>query len=286
MYIEGEGFSNIYKEVCKNLLENGEVVSPRHMPTTEIKGVIIKILNPRTRILNKNVRKISLPFAIGEWLWCMSGRKDLEMIQYYAPSYNKYSDNGIILNGAYGPRIKRNLEKIINLLKSDCDTRRAVIPIYDKADVGLKSNDIPCTLTLQFMIRNNQLDMFTNMRSNDVYLGLPYDVFNFTMWQEYIASLLNINIGTYTHMVGSIHFYEKDRQKIIKASQAENIEENYMPEMPKDNIECQIKELIEIEDKLRKNVLISNNSFNDYFQFLINELKKYNIKKFSQVKAQ
>ena len=168
MYIEGEGFSNIYKEVCKNLLENGEVVSPRHMPTTEIKGVIIKILNPRTRILNKNVRKISLPFAIGEWLWCMSGRKDLEMIQYYAPSYNKYSDNGIILNGAYGPRIKRNLEKIINLLKSDCDTRRAVIPIYDKADVGLKSNDIPCTLTLQFMIRNNECNDKIKVLENEI----------------------------------------------------------------------------------------------------------------------
>lgn len=66
MYIEGEGFSGVYVKLCKHLLENGEVVSPRNMPTTEIRGVTLKILNPRTRILNKDVRNVSLSFAIGE----------------------------------------------------------------------------------------------------------------------------------------------------------------------------------------------------------------------------
>lgn len=281
MYIEEEGFSSIYIKLCKYLLENGELVSPRHMPTTEIRGVTLKILNPRTRILNKNVRNVSLSFAIGEWLWCMSGSNDLNVIQYYAPSYNKYSDDGAKLNGAYGPRIKSNIKKIINLLEEDKNTRRAVIPIYDKKDVGLDSNDIPCTLELQFMIRDNKLDMFTNMRSNDLYLGLPYDVFNFTMWQEYIASLLNINIGTYTHHVNSMHFYEKDKQKIVKASEVENPEENIMAEMPKENIEYQINRLIKMEEKLRKNLEIYDENQDDYFQFLINELIKYNRKKYA-----
>ena len=281
MYIEGEGFSGVYVKLCKHLLENGEVVSPRNMPTTEIRGVTLKILNPRTRILNKDVRNVSLSFAIGEWLWCISGSDKLDVIQYYAPSYGKYSDDGIKLNGAYGPRIKNNIKKIVDLLEKDKNTRRAVIPIYDKKDVGLESNDIPCTLDLQFTIRDNKLDMFTNMRSNDVYLGVPYDVFNFTMWQEYIASLLNINIGTYTHCVNSMHFYEKDRQKILKASKIKEPEEYIMENMPRENIEYQIDNLIEIEEKLRKNLEINNTGYDNYFQFLINELIKYNRKKYA-----
>lgn len=93
--------------------------------------------------------------------------------------------------------------------------------------------------------------------------------------------MLNINIGTYTHHVNSMHFYEKDRQKIVKASEVENPEENIMAEMPKENIEYQINRLIKMEEKLRKNLEIYDENQDDYFQFLINELIKYNRKKYA-----
>ena len=281
MYLEGEGFSNLYIKLCSNLLEKGQIVSPRNMSTQEIEGVIIKILNPRTRILNSDVRNISLPFAIGEWLWCITGRQDLEMIQYYAPSYFKYSDDGITLNGAYGPRIRKSLDKVIKSLQTDKNSRRAVIPIYSEKDAGLDSKDIPCTISLQFLIRDNKLDMCTNMRSNDIYLGLPYDVFNFTMWQEYIACKLNINIGTYTHIVSSMHFYEKDRSKIVKAAESKNISEIVMQEMPKDDIENQINRLAQIEEKLRKNIEYNKEEKAPYFELFVTELENYSKKKHS-----
>lgn len=278
MYIESNGFSEAYVKLCADLIKYGKKVSPRDMSTQELEGVTLKILNPRTRILSEEIRKISLSFAVGEWLWCLSGKDDLEIIQYYAPSYSKYSDDGMTLNGAYGPRIKRNITKIIDLLKKDMDTRRAVIPIYADRDVGLESNDIPCTLSLQFAIRNNKLDMFTTMRSNDIFLGLPYDVFNFTMWQEYIACMLNINIGTYTHNINSIHFYEKNREKIEKITKVKGIKENVMPEMPKEDIDFQINKLLDIEEKIRKNTIYDVIDQKQYFQFFTTILEKYNKK--------
>jgi thymidylate synthase len=51
------------------------------------------------------------------------------------------------------------------------------------------------------------------MRSNDVFLGLAHDVFCFTMLQEIIARSLSVDIGTYKHMVGSLHIYETDNAK-------------------------------------------------------------------------
>ncbi len=275
MYIEGEGFSNVYKKMCIYLLENGEKSSPRNMNTQEVEGAIIKVKNPRSRILNNKLRKVSIPFAIGEWLWHMEGRDDLEMIQYYAPSYDKYSDDGKILNGAYGPRIKRSLLKIVEILKEDPDSRRAVVPIYGKEDAGLDSKDIPCTIGFQFLIRNNKLDMIVNMRSNDIFLGFPYDTFNFTMWQEYVACKLNVEIGTYIHIANSLHFYEKDREKIVKASLAEEVEENEMEAMPIDDIENQLLILYEIEEKIRNKKEYDSNKQNEYFLKLTKELEKY-----------
>lgn len=278
MYIEGEGFSNVYKKMCIYLLENGKESSPRNMNTREVEGAMIKVKNPRSRILNNKLRKISIPFAIGEWLWHMEGRDDLEMIQYYAPSYDKYSDDGRTLNGAYGPRIKKSLLKIVKILKNDPDSRRAVVPIYGKEDAGLNSKDIPCTIGFQFLIRNNKLDMIVNMRSNDIFLGFPYDVVNFTMWQEYVACKLNIDLGTYTHIANNLHFYEKDREKIIKASLMENVEENEMEPMPIDDIDDQLLMLYGIEEKIRNKKEYDCNKQNKYFLKLTKELEKYSNK--------
>lgn len=278
MFIEAEGFSEVYKKICKYLLNKGEKSCPRNMNTQETEGIVIKVKNPRTRIINNKLREVSISFAIGEWLWCMEGRNDLEMIQYYAPSYNKYSDDGKTLNGAYGPRIRKSLPQILELLKKDSDTRRAVIPIYDQRDVGLESKDIPCTLNFQFLIRNNKLDMIVNMRSNDIFLGFPYDIFNFTMWQEYVACKLNIEVGEYTHIVNNLHFYEKDREKVLKASLGQQIIENEMPQMPNEDLENQLSLLYEIEEKIRKKQKYDISKQNNYFVNLSKELERYNNK--------
>ena len=42
------------------------------------------------------------------------------------------------------------------------------------------------------MIRSGQMDMITYMRSNDVFLGLPHDIFAFTMIQEIMARTLSV----------------------------------------------------------------------------------------------
>jgi hypothetical protein len=51
--------------------------------------------------------------------------------------------------------------------------------------------------------------MIVNMRSNDVFLGVPYDVFSFTMLQEYIAMRTGFQLGSYFHNAGSFHLYER-----------------------------------------------------------------------------
>jgi thymidylate synthase len=61
------------------------------------------------------------------------------------------------------------------------------------------------------MIRHDKLEMVTNMRSNDAFLGLPHDIFSFTMLQEIVARALSVELGKYKHTVGSLHIYDDDR---------------------------------------------------------------------------
>ena len=47
--------------------------------------------------------------------------------------------------------------------------------------------DLPCTRTIQFLLRSGHVDAVVYMRSNDAIWGLPYDIFLFTMLQEMLA---------------------------------------------------------------------------------------------------
>ena len=152
---------------------------------------------------------------MGELCWYLARTNSLQFIQYYLPAYRVYADDGLI-HGGYGPRLfewrmLNQFESITNLLRRNPYSRRAVIQLFDAHDLTGRHNDIPCTCTLQFLLRDNLLYMMTNMRSNDVYLGLSHDIFCFTMLQEILARTLSVDVGSYSHVVGSLHLYDINR---------------------------------------------------------------------------
>ena len=75
-----------------------------------------------------------------------------------------------------------------------------------------------------------------------------------------------------------MHFYEKDREKIVKASLAEEVEENEMDVMPINDIERQLLILYDIEEKIRNKKEYNSNEQNEYFLKLTKELEKYSNK--------
>lgn len=216
--IELDDFNAIYINLCKKLLKYGQSTSPRNINTQEILDVSFVLSDPHSSLLNLPSRNLSWSYAHGELLWYLNGKKALLPIQFYSKKMKKFSDDGRTLLGAYGPKLKANIPKVIDLLKNDNFSRRAVIELFDNNLKLLDSKDIPCTLTLHFMIRNYKLHLFVNMRSNDFYLGLPYDVFSFTAIQMLVAKRLNVEVGKYYHHIDSLHYYNYDRQHVLNIS--------------------------------------------------------------------
>lgn len=196
-------------------LQSGAECSPRNKKIKELKNYSICITNPRKRLVLNPLRAISLPFAFGELLWYLSAKNDVETMQYYSKNMASFSDDGTTLNSAYGYRIFgkhpaipfNQWEHVVSQIKNDIDTRQAIIHLHTPDNKVTK--DEVCTLTLQFMVRNGKLDMFVNMRSNDVVTGFVYDAFNFTVMQELMANELNLPLGNYYHNAASMHIYQK-----------------------------------------------------------------------------
>ncbi len=216
---EAPSLDDLMGEVLRTLLEDRSFITATRSdelgPFTEIIGASLVLSNPRAR-LSRSESKGKIFSALGEFFWYMSGSNTLKFIDYYIPKiYEKESENGVVHSG-YGDRFfnrfnVNQFEFVIRQLTNSPTSRKAVIQIFSASDFQYRS--VPCTCTLQFLLRNKYLDLVVNMRSNDAYLGLPHDVFAFTMIQELVACSLNAGIGSYRHFVGSLHLYEKHRSK-------------------------------------------------------------------------
>ena len=85
-----------------------------------------------------------------------------------------------------------------------------------------KSADIPCTVSIQFLLRGGTIHTNVFMRSSDAWLGWPYDIFTFTMMTHYIRLILNysLSMGTLRLLAGSQHIYMRkfdDARKLVDA---------------------------------------------------------------------
>lgn len=206
--------NRIYLDLCKKLLK-----APVVGNTKELNNFKFELKDIDQSIIT--IRNISKKYLLAELLWYINERNDKDFIGQFASLWNTISDDGITSNSAYGYILGKKygfnqIEQIIELLKKDPNSRRAVLNISDPAINRITTKDMQCTVCLQFLLRNNKLYCTTYMRSNDVWFGLPYDIVYFTFLQKYIAYRLGVGYGTYTHFVGSMHMYLRDEENIKK----------------------------------------------------------------------
>lgn len=216
----------------------GNDVTPRGQLTKEVLQQT-SIVNMRRPVVTLPERKLSTKFLGGEAYWILSGDNRVETIAPYNKNIVNYSDDGVTFFGAYGPRILSQLDYVIDKLKSDADTRQAVLTIWRENPPETK--DVPCTVAVHFMIRDHKLNCHVYMRSNDLWLGFPYDVFNFSMLSHLACCKLNafvvenggviIEPGMLYHTASSRHIYEQHFEQVEQLIKRYNLADMSMEEL-------------------------------------------------------
>lgn len=212
MYVQKDTLDGLLREVFATLLGEDQIITAGRGDFREHIGAYLHLTNPRAR-LSRSESKGKVYSALGEFLWYLSKDTRLDFIDYYVTGrFQQESDDGVTIRSGYGERLQNwrginQLDNVVNLLKEHPTSRRATIQLFDATDLSERFKSIPCTCTLQFLVREDQLHMFVAMRSNDAYLGLPHDVFSFTMLQEMVARTVGVGLGQYKHCAGSLHLY-------------------------------------------------------------------------------
>lgn len=236
--VEVDDINELLYEACNNVMMYGKEVEVRGMKTKELHPFHATVNNPTKRTLLYPYRGNNPFGTLFETLWVL-GAKDnsIEHLKDYVPRAPMFSDDGKRWRAGYPERIRayRNLvgevdqfKYVYEKLKADPGTRQAVINLWNplQDDYNLygidaenppklkESLDFPCSLNLTFVIRDGKLDCTFYIRSNDAIYGCTaINLYEFTVMQELLAGMLDVEIGKFYYYINSLHIYEDKYDK-------------------------------------------------------------------------
>ncbi len=209
--------NNKFKELIfeiESTHATGEEATPRGLKVKEalITGFMIK---PEYCITDFEARKFNFKYLAGETYWFLTQENSTETIDKFSNFWNNIKNPDGTVNSNYGKLLfGKQMNWVINSLKKDSDTRQAIAYVGGP-DFQFEGNkDFVCTQYLLFFIRNNELHMKVQMRSNDIFYGLSYDApFFSTIQQTVYLNLLStypeLKLGGYFHFSDNTHYYER-----------------------------------------------------------------------------
>ncbi len=239
MKVSYETVHDAYLGVLDDVYNNYDYkVAPRGMPIREKVDYSFRVMNPtseaiitRDPIRNEVIKKYSQE-ELDLYNSCSNRVEDFEKAskfwkQLAAPDGTITSAYGYLIwkqkshgNPKFdsGP-MRTPWEVCVDALKADKDTRQALLRFSLPEHFWLGNKDLTCTLSGNYLIRNDELHLSIVMRSNDLVKGLAYDLPFFVsllekMVEELKPTYPNLKVGTYTHMSHSMHAYEKDQHVI------------------------------------------------------------------------
>lgn len=228
---EGHSANDVWEAAAKALLDESQA-TPQHSQhgmTSEILHGVFVIHDPRQRWVSCRRPPLNPAFALAEVVWILSGRNDSKFLNFWNPKLSEYCGTGSTYHGAYGHRLRKHfgfdqLARALRILNADPANRQVVLQIWDgprdlpDKDGNPADQDVPCNVMALLKVRDGQLHWTQIIRSNDLFLGVPFNFVQFTTLQEVLAGWLGLGLGSYSQLSDSLHVYEKNVEAIRKTA--------------------------------------------------------------------
>ncbi len=100
------------------------------------------------------------------------------------------------------------IEKVVNLIRKDPHSRRILLTSYNPSQAS-EGVLYPChSIIIQFYVEDNYLDMSCYNRSQDIFLGVPYNIASSSLLLSTVSTLTSKKPRYLSMIMGDTHLYE------------------------------------------------------------------------------
>lgn len=214
--VRGKQFINAthaFESLYYDIMQNGEDFAN----TKTLFNISFSLQNSTDKVITTPQRKFKQDYAEFENTWYEMGNRDAKEISERAKIWKQMMIPGttnVVSNYGYFWNYNNQLNRVIQELKSNPQSRRAIVVHYLLHELDIYKYDTPCNVVLNFYIRNNKLQLTIFARSIDLWFGFANDQYCFAKLMERVVKELNIKIGEMHWHITNIHLYERHWNKL------------------------------------------------------------------------
>lgn len=201
-----------YHDLLKKVLTTGEIRTDRTgVGTIAIFGEQLRFdLQAGFPIVT--TRKINWNVVTTELAWFLRGDDNIKYLNERGVHiWDSWADANGSLNKIYGwqwvnwgNQIATTYHNLIN----NPFSRRHLISAWNVVDIPEMAL-APCHVFMQFNVRNKKiLDLQVYVRSNDLFIGMPYNVAEYALLCHLFAHWTGMRVGELVYTIGDAHIYQ------------------------------------------------------------------------------
>ncbi len=225
-FFQFTNFEDAFIEISNHITENPEFITDSRIGDVHEIGAFSYSVSDLSsyQFSNEHIGRLNYDYADKFYQWMISGCTDNDIILNDYPQVARFmekpksSDLPENFNTLYGPRILSQLPYVIQELKANPNSRRAVISILDANDLLLLDKDesieFPCCDSAIIYIRDGKLHIHVHMRSQNMGQVLKLDMYLWGRFACELAEELQCELGKFTSSVVSAHVFTKDFEYI------------------------------------------------------------------------
>ena len=189
-----------------------------------VAGVCFKLDNSKDKAFLLTTKNVLWKSAIKEmyWIYIMQSNNVTDLENMNCKIWSQWKDENNSLGKAYAYQIrkpifgyKNQLEYVVETLKKDPNSRRVMIDLWCPEE-SHEMTLTPCCYNTIYNILDGKLYMQLNIRSSDIALGLPFNIFQFQVLHKLIAHEVGVEPADMIVMISNLHYYDRHEEKLLK----------------------------------------------------------------------
>ena len=162
-------------------------------------------------------KRLHLKSIVYELLWFLRGDTNIRYLHEHGVTiWDGWADAAGELGPIYGYQWRfwptpegghlDQLGQLVEQLRKDPDSRRHLVSAWNVADIE-KMKLPPCHYAFQFYVVEGRLSCLFNMRSVDIFLGLPFNIASYALLTHLVAQQCNLEVGELIFSGADTHLY-------------------------------------------------------------------------------
>lgn len=193
------------------------------------------------------------------WIWQMQSNDVRKLQDMNVHIWDEWMQEDGTIGKAYGYQLAKykQVDNLIRTIKEDPTSRRMITTLWNIEDLPEMSLQ-PCAFQTLWNINKGKLNCMLTIRSNDWFLGNPFNVAQYAALVHMIAQVTNYKPGRLTVCINDAHIYE-----------------NHIPQMQEQIGLVDMNELFDAyrTNRLCKPELVLNEDIKDFYDFTIDDIK-------------